>query len=369
MEEVTRQFRAMNTDMLVIVAAQPVPGAPAAPALSDLPGKHDAQACAHAALDEVERLFATVEACASRFRPESELSQLNRAAGRPFVASPMLFGLVQAALRAAAQTGGAFDPTLLSALEAAGYDRSFERLDGGEPSGAAHAGSPAAGAATGAPIGTPAGIPVARPIAPIGRPGAATSTTVAAASPAGWRAMYVEPSTRTIGLPPGCRIDLGGIGKGWTVDRAVALLREQGFTSFAVDAGGDLYAEGRQGNGTPWTVGIADPHDPERDMATLVVDGRAVATSTTARRRWQTGGEIRHHLIDPRTGRPSTSGVASATVVADTVAHAETLAKAALVLGPEDGRALLERSGVAGVLILDSGALVHTGALPLAPAA
>jgi thiamine biosynthesis lipoprotein len=309
MDEVIRGFRAMNTDVLAVVAVGAAEAAPAA-----------------AALDEIEQLFAAVEACASRFRPESELSQLNRSAGHPFAASPVLYALVAAALEAAGETGGAFDPTLLDALERAGYDRSFDQLP--EERAAAPAGAPPA------------------------PPGAGAVS---------WRSIRLDPVSRTITLPAGCRLDLGGIGKGWTVDQACARLRARGLRHFALDAGGDLYAVGRQGNGEPWSVGVEDPDHPTHDLAVLAVDGSAVATSTTARRHWRVAGELRHHLIDPRTRQPAASGVVSATVVADTVARAEVLAKAALVLGPAAGRALLERRRLAGLLVLESGGLLQVG--------
>lgn len=140
MQEVTRTFRAMNTDVLAIIAGGPA--MPAAPGLVDesvLPGAPipvgvagvpavSGSSDAEAALAAIESLFATVEVCASRFRPESELSRLNQSAGHPFAASPLLYDLIEVALQAAAATGGAFDPTLLDALEQAGYDRSFEQL-------------------------------------------------------------------------------------------------------------------------------------------------------------------------------------------------------------------------------------------------
>ena len=310
--EVARRFRAMNSDVLAIVVAGA--GAPD-------------ERIAAGALGEAEALFRTVEACASRFRPESELSALNRSAGRLFRASDLLLALVAAALDAAAATDGAFDPTLLDALERAGYDRSFERL---------------------AQTDRPRAAPPARP------PGASRA-------PAAWRGIRLDAHAGTIALPVGCRIDLGGIGKGWTVDRAVALLRAQGFRALAVDAGGDLYASGAAAGGAPWTVGVSDPAQPERDVAVLALDGQAVATSTTARRRWPAGGELRHHLIDPRTGRPAASGIASVSVVAETVARAETLAKAALVRGPRAGPALLRRQAVAGLLITDAGGQLRVG--------
>jgi thiamine biosynthesis lipoprotein len=311
MAEVTRRFRAMNTDVLATIVI-------------DAAGQQEAAAVA---LDELEQLFARVEACASRFRPESELSALNRSAGQPFAASPLLYALIEAALQAAVETGGIFDPTLLEALEQAGYDRSFEQLA-------------ASGAAPGPPGPRPAS---------------------AGALPGAWRAVRLDPATHTITLPSGCRIDLGGIGKGWTVDQACTLLRARGFRHFAVDAGGDLYAAGTTGDGTPWTVGVSDPANPERDLAILMLDGNGVATSTIARRRWYVGSELRHHLIDPRTRRPAASGIVSATVMAETVARAETLAKAALILGPKAGRALLDRLQVAGLLVAAGGAVLHTG--------
>lgn len=145
------------------------------------------------------------------------------------------------------------------------------------------------------------------------------------------------------------------------MDQACALLRARGFRHFAIDAGGDLFATGRQGDGTPWSVGVSDPQQPARNLAALTLDGQAIATSTIARRRWRAGGESRHHLIDQRTGRPATSGVASVTVSARTVTQAETLAKAALVLGPVMGRALLNRHQAAGLFVLESGDLVYAG--------
>ncbi|HEX5503654.1 MAG TPA: FAD:protein FMN transferase, partial [Thermomicrobiales bacterium] len=284
----------MNAEVLVIVVAGD--------------GGHGE---AMAAARDVERLFARVEAALSRFRPASELSRLNRAAGRPFRASPLLFAVVSAALAAARETGGLFDPTVLGALVAAGYDRSFELLAAG-----------------------PDGPPPAAPPRPR----------------CDWRDVALDERAGTIALPAGCGLDLGGIGKGWAVDRAVDRLRPRG--NFVIDAGGDLYAAGAQAGGAPWTVGVADPHVPARDLLVLTPRDRAVATSTTARRRWKRGGVERHHLIDPRTGAPATSGVVSATVVAESVARAEVLAKVALLLGPRAGRAFLDRqAGVPGILV------------------
>ena len=301
MDEVSRSFRAMNTDVLAVIAVDP-----------------DRRDDASGALDGVETLFADVERCLSRFQPSSELSRLNRSCGAPFEASALLFAVVEDALAAARLTDGLFDPTVLDALETAGYDRSFELL-------------------ASAPIDS-----------------SAPTIRARAAARCAWRDVRVDARRQVISLPVGRGIDLGGIGKGWTVDRAAEKLRA--FGNFAVDAGGDLYAAGVQADGTPWTVGVEDPRNRDRDLLVLAVRDRAVATSTVARRRWWRDGRERHHLIDPRTGQPSRSGVVSVTVVADSVARAEILTKAALILGPEEGLRFLDRQpGVAGLLVLDDG--------------
>ncbi|MDO8690993.1 MAG: FAD:protein FMN transferase [Dehalococcoidia bacterium] len=301
MRETSRIFNAMNTEVMVAVASD------------------GADTCAvEAALCEVERLFAHVEAEASRFRPESELSRLNASSGQPFRASPVLFNLVFMAKAAAQSTDGIFDPTILGALVTAGYDRSFDLLDQESVSPAASTGSARAHS---------------------------------------WRDVGLDAQTRTIHLPPGCGLDLGGIGKGWCVDQAAAGF--QRFGNFAVDAGGDIFAGGFQFDGSDWTVGVEDPFMPGDDLAVIKVRDRAVATSTTACRSWTRCGRKSHHLIDPRTGAPSQSGVVSATVVAESVANAEVLAKTALLLGPEMGlRFLEERPDVSGLLVLSDGEML-----------
>ena len=138
------------------------------------------------------------------------------------------------------------------------------------------------------------------------------------------------------------------------MDRAACLLRA--FGGFAVDAGGDLYASGVQGDGTPWVVAVDDPFQPRQDLMTLVARDRGVATSTVGRRRWRADGLVRHHLIDPRTGLPSESGSVAVTVVASTVTRAEILAKVALLLGPVPGQQYLEgEHDIEWVMVSESG--------------
>ncbi len=118
-------------------------------------------------------------------------------------------------------------------------------------------------------------------------------------------------------------IDLGGIAKGYGVDRAVRALRERGVQNALVNAGGDLYAIGRSEDGDPWEVGVRDPRDPNRLAATLPVSDRALATSGDYFRYFDHEGRRYHHLIDPATGEPTAAGHRSITVAADTCMAAD----------------------------------------------
>ena len=167
--------------------------------------------------------------------------------------------------------------------------------------------------------------------------------------------------------PPGLRIDLGGVGKGWIADRALKLL--EGWSSAIVDADGDLAV--RCAPGRVWVIGVDDPRQADADIAVLrltAAPGGApttwgVATSGTSIHRWSVRGDATHHLIDPRTGRPARTDVVQATVVADTALRAEALAKAAVIAGSMAGLTLLERAGVRGAVILTT-----TGEVMASPA-
>ena len=274
------------------------------------------------ALEEVQRMFNTAEMHLTRFDQTSELCQLNRSAGQTRRVSPLLYNVVEAAVWAASATEGVFDPTLLPVMNAIGYDRSFEQIRQDEPGDAA--------------------------------------------LPAPQRGRYeridLYRSRREIYLPAHVQIDLGGIGKGWTVDRAADWLASKG--PYLINAGGDLYAYGAPPGQSGWSIGIADPWAAARDIVRLKVRQRAVATSTISRRQWRQGGQIRHHLIDPRTGQPAETDAVSVTVVADRVAPAEIYAKTALILGVDAGYKWLNNLTEAeGLLIQNNGQLITTDGL------
>jgi thiamine biosynthesis lipoprotein len=177
-----------------------------------------------------------------------------------------------------------------------------------------------------------------------------------------WRMSRRHRGAAVVHRPPGVRFDLGGIGKGWIADRALALL--SGWPSALVDADGDLAV--RCAPGKFWDVAIDDPRVPDSQLALLRLGSRrggapttwGVATSGTSVHRWNVGGTVRHHLIDPRTGRPAVTDVIQATVIAGSALRAEALSKAAVIAGSVKGFALLDRARVRGAVLLTSSGAV-----------
>ena len=274
-----------------------------------------------AALGRARRLLERMHACLSRFDPASELSRLNRDPRATVPASPLLRSAVRAACWAAERSGGLADPTLLAALTAHGYDASL------------------AGAA-------PPSLRAALAAAPSRRPAAPDRH-------ARWRAVRVDDERGTITRPPGLAIDTAGSTKGLAADAAAHLLDDQ--PRYVIDCGGDLRIR------APRPIAVAVEHPLSGAAAhTLAIASGAVATSGLRRRLWRrAGGGYAHHLLDPATGKPAWTGLVQATALAPTALEAETLAKAALLSGPQAARRLLARRG--GVLVHDDGAVEPLG--------
>jgi thiamine biosynthesis lipoprotein len=166
-------------------------------------------------------------------------------------------------------------------------------------------------------------------------------------------------------LPVGVAIDLGGIGKGAAADDVSAELVAagvRGVTGVLVNLGGDLRARGEAPQPHGWVVDVDDPLDTGRTGLLALAEG-AIATSTKLRRAWTRGARTLHHLIDPRTGEPAETGLASVTVVAGEAWRAEVLAKAAFVAGVDDGRALVEGAGATGLFVTDDGDVLELDGL------
>jgi len=240
---------------------------------------------ARLALAAARREVAACETALSRFDPSSDLSRLNAAAGAWTAVDPRLVGALRLALRAREDTGGRFDPTVLPALVAAGYDRSFEQLE-------------------------------ERP----------------AARAEGWRAgaaVEFDEEADLVRLAPDAAVDLGGIGKGYAASRALDAMHDAwpSLPGGMVDLGGDLALRGATPEGGPWRIAVADPRRPGARLGVLVLDSGGVATSGRDVRRFGPGGSL-HHLIDPMTGAPANAGPLTVTVVAPDAAEAEAHATA-----------------------------------------
>jgi thiamine biosynthesis lipoprotein len=267
-----------------------------------------------AMLWEVRGWFLAWEVCLSRFRPESELSQLNRRAGQPVAVSETLWNVLNAALEAARQTDGLITPTILPDLEAAGYDKDFKELDTDE------------------------------------RGKEQTSQVLKTCEVSD---IQLNPATRTVHLPEGMRLDLGGFAKGWAADEAARRLRT--IAPSLVDAGGDIAVSGPRADGSAWPVGVADPQNPGQNLTVVQLSRGGLSTSGRNYRRWVKDGRAQHHLIDPRHGQPAQTDILTASVRAPSALEAEIAAKMALILGSRLGGKWLRTHQLAGILVLEDG--------------
>ncbi|HET9171044.1 MAG TPA: FAD:protein FMN transferase [Actinospica sp.] len=267
------------------------------------------------------------EAC-SRFRPDSELARVNAAAGEPVVVGPLFAAVVSAALRAAAATDGAVDPTCGAGLEAAGYDRDIELL-------------------------RQAGVRV----------------TVRERVPApGWQTVGWNPGTRTLRTVPGCRLDFGAVAKALSADRAAQLAARTLGCGVLVSLGGDIaIAGGAPADG--WQIKIADDHRAANDEPGPVISlhSGGLATSSTTVRRWRTTDGTAHHILDPRTGTPADGPWRTVSVTAANCVDANVAATAALVRGHRAVR-WLEGQGLPARLVRHDGGVIVLGGWPPDPA-
>jgi thiamine biosynthesis lipoprotein len=248
------------------------------------------------ALEEIER----IEQIASEWRPTSELSQLNDAAGgamRPL--SPELFELLQRSKQIAEATDGAFDPSFYGVGQLWKFD------------------------------------PGSLPPKP--------EEISAHLSLVDWRAIELDPNTREGRLQkPGMKLGLGAIAKGYGVDRAALVLVQHGFKHHIVEGGGDTYVTGTK-NGKPWMVGIQRPDRPG-SAAAIPASDRAIVTSGDYQRFFEHQGKRYAHILDPRTGWPipEERSAQSVTVLAKDATDADAYATAIAVMGPEKGMAFVE---------------------------
>lgn len=265
-----------------------------------------ARAIVDAGFAEIERL----EAVLSRHAQGTAMSVLNRDGRLDDPPAELLEVLARAATIHDA-SGGAFDPSVLPLLTL--YERLYER-----------------------DAGLPADADIDRARARVGFDG-------------------VEVRPREIRFArPGMALTLDGIAKGFVVDRAVQAIAAAGAERVMVDAGGDIASGGSAVGDDPWIIAIEDPHQPGRSAGRVRLAGQAVATSGDYMQAF-TQDRRHHHILDPRTGR-SPEHTSSVTVTAATAMDADALSTALLVLGPEEGLALLRRiPGAEGVVVTKDG--------------
>jgi FAD:protein FMN transferase len=267
---------------------------------------------AEARLRDLDRLW-------SRFRADSDVTRLNHAEGSPVRVAPETMVLLDRMVDAWRATGGAFDPTLLPALVAAGDTTSKDD------------------------------------------PRARTTLPASARWPGDPAGISIDHELGLAHLPFGTAADAGGIGKGLAADLVVAELLADGARGALVSVGGDLRVSG-EGPGGAWSIAVEDPHDADQVRTRLGLADGGVATSTPTARRWRQDGTDRHHLISPATGRPSGTPIASVTATAGTAAWAEAFTKVPYALGPLAGAVALDAAGIAALVITDDGTETTTGA-------
>ena len=248
----------------------------------------------------------------TRFTDSSELARLNRSADEWFQASAEMFQVLQEARRLAMETNGLFNPAILPLLKQAGYDRSMEEIKN--------------------------------------HPDRMEPTSMVDVQD--FRLVQLDEETSSVLLPHGMQVDLGGIAKGWIAERTARLLAKIA-NACAVNAGGDMFLVNLPEGKTSWEVGLENPLEPEHDLAVLHVMPGAVATSAITKRRWKHNGQVQHHLIDPRSGKPAETDWLSVTVWAESATEAEVYAKVLLIAGSKGSEGMNKDQNSKAYLAVD----------------
>lgn len=275
--------------------------------------------------------LAAIDLACSRFRPDSELSRLNDAAGAPVVVSPLLFEAIAQAQRAAASTHGVVDPTIARALRDWGYDTTFTSVP-----------------ADGPPV------------------------EVALRAVPGWWNVILDATASTVTLPRGVELDLGATAKGLAADRCAALVHDTLGCEVLINLGGDIAVAG-PAPADGWAVLCTDHHAADLDDDAVIAAGQTVeifagglATSSVTVRRWIRGDARLHHLIDPLIGAPAHTCWRTVTVAAASCLDANIASTAAVIMS-EAAVAWLEDRGLPARLVRADGHIVTTAGWPADP--
>lgn len=275
----------------------------------------EAEGDADRVLDDIRAALERVDASMSNWKDDSELSRLNReAAERPFVVEdPDLLRCIRMSLEYARVTRGAFDPTVGPLMRAYG----FRPLDPRVPDDA---------------------------------------SLEEARAGVGWEKVAVVDGARAVRFEaPGVEIDLGGIAKGYALDVAAREFARARVWGALIGLGGDLYAFGHPPGRATWTIGVRDPDDPSRIMASVELANRAISTSGDYEQRFTRDGTSYGHIMARETGRPARSDVVSATAIADGGADSDALSTAMFVAGSPSAAEYLERARRVEAILLVEG--------------
>jgi thiamine biosynthesis lipoprotein len=289
-----------------------------------------AESYARRRLDELEQRW-------SRFLPESDVSRLNAAPEAFMFVSADTLGLLAAMKDAWRRTNRRYDPTMLSAIMAAGYSTSID-----ESGRRRHA----------------SGLPSLESGARSRRPDSLSQTCTI-------EDVTIDPFSSAVVLPAGIGIDPGGIGKGLAADLVVTELLAAGTAGALVCVGGDLAAAGTPPTPDGWLVRVEEPRDPSQTLVTLAFSAGGVATSSTLSRTWVHEGRDTHHVIDPSTQTCSQTDLAAVTVVARAGWEAEAHATAALLCGSETVLDYLDLHELEGIATTLQGHVMTTPGLAL----
>jgi thiamine biosynthesis lipoprotein len=277
---------------------------------------------ARAAFDDAFRELERLEGLMSVWRDDSDIVRVNEAAGKePVKVTQEVFEALREARRFGDVTSGAFDVTFGALSDIWKFDHDQDNK-------------------------VPSAADIQRRLPLVN-----------------YKRLTLDEAARTAYLSRrGMRAHLGGIGKGYAIDRVAGILRQRGLTSFMIQFGGDMYVAGIPGT-RQWRVGIQDPRgEGNASFATMELTDAAVSTSGDYERFFLKSGVRYHHIIDPRTGQPA-RGSRSVTIVADTSTTADALSTGVFVMGPVEGMALIERlPKVEGVIVTDGNeVLVSSG--------
>lgn len=271
--------------------------------------------------------LAEVDKACSRFRADSEIRAVGGAAGQTI--SPLLAEAISVALRAARLTDGDVDPTVGGAMNRLGYDRDFSRIP-----------------AQGGPW-----------------PGKFTARSVP-----GWQ--HVQLTGRQLTVPEGIELDLGATAKAWAADRSATRIAAELDCGVLVGLGGDIAVAGPVPDGG-WRIRVQDVTGdieaaPDGPYAHVAISGGGLATSSTTARRWRRGGDVLHHILDPRTGLPAETPWRTVSVTAGTCADANAASTAAVIRG-RAAMAWLTAHNLPARLVDSKGAVFTVAGWPAAP--